>query len=50
MGQESPYVGDILRMAHEAGMGAICRESIELLGASLESLRINWTPAQVATY
>ncbi len=48
MGQESPYVGDILRMAHEAGLGAICRESIEILGASLESLHINWTPAQVA--
>jgi uncharacterized protein (DUF362 family) len=49
MGQESPYVGDILRMAHEAGMGAICKESIELLGARLEDLRINWTPAQVAS-
>jgi uncharacterized protein (DUF362 family) len=49
MGQESPYVGDILRMAHDAGMGAICSESIELLGARLEDLQIHWTPAQVAS-
>jgi uncharacterized protein (DUF362 family) len=49
MGQETPYVGDILRMAHQARMGAICAESIEVLGARLEDLRISWRPAQVAT-
>ena len=49
MGQESPYVGDILRMAHQAGMGAICAESIEILGARLEDLRIDWRRAEVVT-
>jgi uncharacterized protein (DUF362 family) len=47
MGQESPYVGDILRMAHQAGMGAICTESIELVGARLDDLRLDWRPARV---
>jgi len=49
MGQESPYVGEILRMAHEAGMGAICTESIDLVGARLDELRLEWRRAQVAT-
>jgi len=48
MGQESPYVGDILRMAHEAGLGTICAESIELVGARLDDLRLEWRRAQVA--
>jgi hypothetical protein len=33
MGQESPYVGEILRMAHQAGMGAVRTESIELINS-----------------
>ena len=49
MGQESPYVGEILRMAHEAGMGAICTESIELVGARLDDLRLDWRRARVAS-
>ncbi len=48
MGQESPYVGDILRMAHQDGMGAICTESIELVGARLDELRLEWRSARVA--
>ena len=48
MGQESPYVGDILRMAHQSGMGAVCTESIELVGARLDDLRLEWRRAQVA--
>jgi uncharacterized protein (DUF362 family) len=48
MGQESPYVGEVLRMAHQAGMGAICAESIELVGARLDELRLEWRPARVA--
>ncbi len=48
MGQESPYVGDILRLAHQDGMGAICTESIELVGARLDELRLEWRSARVA--
>ena len=49
MGQESPYVGEILHMAHQAGMGAICTESIELVGARLDELRLDWRRARVVT-
>lgn len=48
MGHEATYVGRILTMAQEAGMGAICPQSIELLGAELEDLRVDWQPAQVS--
>lgn len=48
MGQESPYVGDILRLAHLEGMGAICSESIEIVGARLDELRLDWRRARVA--
>jgi uncharacterized protein (DUF362 family) len=34
MNHEASYVGGILTMAQEAGMGAICEPSIELLGPS----------------
>ncbi len=49
LGQEDPYVGDILRMAHLAGMGAICTESIEIVGARLDDLRLDWRRARVAS-
>lgn len=45
---ESPYVGDLLTMASAAGMGTICEQSIELVGARLDDLRVSWRPAQVA--
>lgn len=48
LNQESPYVGQILSMAHNAGMGTICKADITLLGATLDQLRVNWQPAQVA--
>ncbi len=47
LNQESPYVGAILAMAHDAGMGVVCEQSIELVGATLNQLRVNWRPAQV---
>jgi uncharacterized protein (DUF362 family) len=44
---ETPYVGDILSMAHDAGMGTICQSGIKLTGATLEQLRVNWMAANV---
>jgi uncharacterized protein (DUF362 family) len=49
MGHEATYVGRILTMAQQAGMGAICPQSIEILGAELEDLRVPWQPAQVSS-
>jgi uncharacterized protein (DUF362 family) len=46
--QASPYIDQILSMAHDAGMGTICDAGITLLGATLDQLRVNWLPAQVA--
>jgi len=48
MNHEATYVGGILPMARDAGMGALCEQSIELLGAELDDLRVDWRPAQVA--
>ncbi len=48
MNHEATYVGGILPMARNAGMGALCEQSIELLGAELDDLRVDWRPAQVA--
>ena len=45
---EEPYVGDILAMAHASGMGTICQAGIQLLGATLDQLRVNWVAANVA--
>ncbi len=39
---------EILSMAHAAGMGTICEADITLIGATLDQLRVNWQPAQVA--
>jgi uncharacterized protein (DUF362 family) len=47
MNHEAVYVGGILTMARDAGMGALCEQSIELLGAELDDLRVDWRPAQV---
>ncbi len=48
MSHEAVYVGRILPMARQAGMGAICQQSIELIGAGYEDLRVAWRPAQVS--
>jgi uncharacterized protein (DUF362 family) len=45
---ESPYVAQILSMAHDAGMGTICEQGITLQGATLDQLRVHWLAAQVA--
>jgi uncharacterized protein (DUF362 family) len=45
---EAPYVGEILSMAHDAGMGTICEADIQILGATLDQLRVNWQAANVA--
>jgi len=45
---ETPYVGDILSMAHDAGMGTICQSGIQILGATLDQLRVQWLAANVA--
>jgi uncharacterized protein (DUF362 family) len=45
---EEPYVGEILVMAHDAGMGTICQSGIQLLGATLDQLRVSWMAADVA--
>lgn len=45
---ESPYVSEILGIAHDAGMGTICQAGIKLIGATLDELRVNWKAAQVA--
>jgi uncharacterized protein (DUF362 family) len=49
MSQEVTYVGRILPMARQAGMGALCESSIELVGAELEDLRVDWRPAEVSS-
>ena len=49
MDHEATYVGRILTMAQEAGLGAICPQSIEILGAELEDLRVPWRAAQVSS-
>ena len=46
--QESPYVGQVLSMAHDAGMGTICMAGITLLGATLDQLQVNWQAAHVS--
>jgi uncharacterized protein (DUF362 family) len=48
MKHEASYVGRILTMARQAGMGALCPQSIELVGAELEDLVVDWQPAHVA--
>jgi len=48
MSHEAIYVDRILPMAQRAGMGAMCPQSIELIGAQLEDLRVTWRPAQVS--
>jgi len=48
MSHEAIYVERILPMAQQAGMGAMCPQSIELIGAELEDLRVTWRPAQVS--
>ncbi len=47
MGLEAPYVSEILGMAREAGMGESSEQSIELVGARAEELRVRWLPAEV---
>jgi uncharacterized protein (DUF362 family) len=47
MSHEAVYVGRILPMAQQAGMGAMCAQSIELIGAVLEDLQVPWRPAQM---
>jgi uncharacterized protein (DUF362 family) len=47
LSQEEPYVGQILNMARDVGLGVTCAQSIELVGARLEELRVNWLPARV---
>jgi uncharacterized protein (DUF362 family) len=47
MSHEAVYVGRILPMAQQAGMGAMCVQSIELIGAVLEDLQVPWRPAQI---
>ena len=47
MSHEAAYVGEILPMARADGMGAICESSIELVGATIEELRVPWEPANV---
>jgi uncharacterized protein (DUF362 family) len=49
MGQEVPYVPNILSMANALGLGALCVNSITLVGARLEDLRVPWRPAEVAS-
>ena len=44
---ETPYVPDTLGMAHAAGMGTICQQDIELVGATLDQLRVNWLAPNV---
>ena len=46
--QESPYVDQILVMAHNDGMGTICQQGIQIIGATLDQMRVAWAPAQVA--
>jgi hypothetical protein len=48
MGLEEPFVSEILTMAQDAGLGQICESAIELIGARLQDLRIDWRPAQPA--
>jgi uncharacterized protein (DUF362 family) len=48
MSHEAVYVGRILPMAQQAGLGAICPQSIELIGAEYEDLQVVWRPAQIA--
>jgi hypothetical protein len=48
MSHEAVYVGRILPMARESGLGALCEQSIELIGAEYEDLRVAWRPAQVS--
>jgi uncharacterized protein (DUF362 family) len=48
MSHEAVYVGRILPMAREAGLGALCERSIELIGAEYEDLQVTWRPAQVS--
>lgn len=45
---ETPYVAQILGMAHEAGLGTICSAAIEVVGPSLQQLQVDWTAARVA--
>jgi uncharacterized protein (DUF362 family) len=49
MSHEATYVGRILPMAQQAGLGALCESSIELVGAELGDLRVHWRPADVSS-
>jgi uncharacterized protein (DUF362 family) len=48
MSHEAVYVGQILPMAQQAGLGALCEPSIELVGAEYEDLQVAWRPAEVS--
>ncbi len=47
MGQEEWKIEAVLASARDAGLGTMCPELIELVGARLDEVRMSWTPAQV---
>jgi uncharacterized protein (DUF362 family) len=48
MSQEEWKIQEVLASARDAGLGNMCADRIDLVGATLEELRIPWRPAQVS--
>jgi uncharacterized protein (DUF362 family) len=49
LGHETAFIEPALILAYQAGMGAVCESEIELIGARLADLRVQWRPADPAT-
>jgi uncharacterized protein (DUF362 family) len=49
MSHEMAFVEPALVLAQQANMGAVCEPAIELVGARLADLRVQWEPAVAAT-
>jgi len=49
MGHDDAFVNRVLGKAPEQGLGVISEESIEVVGARLDDLRLKWQPAKIIT-
>ncbi|MBN1813268.1 MAG: DUF362 domain-containing protein [Anaerolineae bacterium] len=47
MNHDAAYVDRILTMAREQGLGKMREEKIEIVGESLDDLRVEWQPAEL---
>jgi uncharacterized protein (DUF362 family) len=47
MGQDEWKIQEAFASARDAGLGAMCSDDIQLVGANMQDIQMHWTPAQV---